>query len=165
LQYKWVGFDGRNLLESSKVALDKGKLNDAVTYGTKVLNSVAVVYDSIPEPQLVILLVLAIKKLRNMGDCLLLISMYSHAYHLLIEMDYFSLHSLLNLQNIPSANTITRHPLDELKLAHQRCAPVSSRNSLIASRNKDERAKVAICRGSHEMQDSGVVAVAMLLAA
>jgi len=126
LQYKWVGFDGRNLLESSKVALDKGKLNDAVTYGTKVLNSVAVVYDSIPEPQLVILLVLAIKKLRNMGDCLLLISMYSHAYHLLIEMDYFSLHSLLNLQNIPSANTITRHPLDELKLAHQRCAPVSS---------------------------------------
>lgn len=29
--------DGRNLLESSKVALDKGKLEDAVTYGTKVL--------------------------------------------------------------------------------------------------------------------------------
>ena len=29
--------DGRNLLESSKTALDKGKLEDAVTYGTKVL--------------------------------------------------------------------------------------------------------------------------------
>lgn len=28
--------DGRNLLESAKVALDKGKLEDAVTYGTKV---------------------------------------------------------------------------------------------------------------------------------
>ena len=122
----YSSIDGRNLLESSKVALDKGKLNNAVTYGTKELNSVAVVYDSIPEPQLVILLFLAIKKLRNMGDCLLLISMYSHAYHLLIEMDYFSLHSLFNLQNITSANTITRHPLDELKLAHQRCAPVSS---------------------------------------
>ena len=122
----YSSIDDRNLLESSKVALDKGKLNDAVSYGTKVLNSVAVVYDSIPEPQLVILLFLAIKKLRNMGDCLLLISMYSHAYHLLIEMDYFSLHSLLNLQKIPSANTITRHPLDQLKLAHQRCALVSS---------------------------------------
>jgi len=146
------------------VALDKGKLNDAVSYGTKVLNSVAVVYDSIPEPQLVILLFLAIKKLRNMGDCLLLISMYSHAYHLLIEMDYFSLHSLLNLQNIPSANTITRHPLDELKL-RTNGAPQFLVASLIASRNKDERAKVAICRGSYEMQDSGVVAVAMLLAA
>ncbi|KAK4747206.1 hypothetical protein SAY87_026243 [Trapa incisa] len=29
--------DGRNLLESSKVALDKGKLEDAVSYGTKAL--------------------------------------------------------------------------------------------------------------------------------
>ncbi|CAN4098414.1 unnamed protein product [Withania somnifera] len=29
--------DGRTLLESSKVALDKGKLEDAVTYGTKAL--------------------------------------------------------------------------------------------------------------------------------
>lgn len=29
--------DGRQLLESSKTALDKGKLEDAVTYGTKVL--------------------------------------------------------------------------------------------------------------------------------
>lgn len=28
--------DGRNLLESSKIALDKGKLDDAVHYGTKV---------------------------------------------------------------------------------------------------------------------------------
>lgn len=28
--------DGRNLLESSKIALDKGKLEDAVNYGTKV---------------------------------------------------------------------------------------------------------------------------------
>lgn len=28
--------DGRTLLESSKTALDKGKLEDAVTYGTKV---------------------------------------------------------------------------------------------------------------------------------
>jgi len=28
--------DGRQLLESSKTALDKGKLEDAVTYGTKV---------------------------------------------------------------------------------------------------------------------------------
>ena len=92
----YSSIDGRNLLESSKVALDKGKLNDAVSYGTKVLNSVAVVYDSIPEPQLVILLFLAIKKLRNMGDCLLLISMYSHAYHLLIEMNYCSLHWQMN---------------------------------------------------------------------
>lgn len=31
--------DGRNLLESSKTALDKGKLEDAVNYGTKVCNS------------------------------------------------------------------------------------------------------------------------------
>lgn len=29
--------DGRQLLESSKTALDKGKLEDAVTYGTKVI--------------------------------------------------------------------------------------------------------------------------------
>ncbi|CAI8601337.1 unnamed protein product [Vicia faba] len=29
--------DGRNLLESSKIALDKGKLEDAVSYGTKAL--------------------------------------------------------------------------------------------------------------------------------
>lgn len=28
--------DGRNLLESSKIALDKGKLEDAVNFGTKV---------------------------------------------------------------------------------------------------------------------------------
>jgi len=28
--------DGRQLLESSKTALDKGKLEDAVNYGTKV---------------------------------------------------------------------------------------------------------------------------------
>lgn len=28
--------DGRNLLESSKAALDKGKLDDAVSFGTKV---------------------------------------------------------------------------------------------------------------------------------
>ena len=31
--------DGRQLLESSKTALDKGKLEDAVTYGTKVSTS------------------------------------------------------------------------------------------------------------------------------
>jgi hypothetical protein len=30
--------DGRTLLESSKTALDKGKLDDAVTFGTKVYN-------------------------------------------------------------------------------------------------------------------------------
>lgn len=30
--------DGRQLLESSKTALDKGKLEDAVSYGTKVIN-------------------------------------------------------------------------------------------------------------------------------
>lgn len=29
--------DGRQLLESSKTALDKGKLEDAVNYGTKVV--------------------------------------------------------------------------------------------------------------------------------
>ena len=28
--------DGRTLLESSKTSLDKGKLEDAVSYGTKV---------------------------------------------------------------------------------------------------------------------------------
>ena len=98
----YSSIDGRNLLESSKVALDKGKLNDAVSYGTKVLNSVAVVYDSKPEPQLVILLFLAIKKLRNMGDCLLLISMYSHAYHLLIEMDYCRSHWQMNYTSTKS---------------------------------------------------------------
>lgn len=31
--------DGRTLLESSKIALDKGKLEEAVTCGTKVLAS------------------------------------------------------------------------------------------------------------------------------
>lgn len=31
--------DGRALLESSKIALDKGKLEDAVNYGTKVPKS------------------------------------------------------------------------------------------------------------------------------
>lgn len=35
--------DGRNLLESSKVALDKGKLEDAVTYGTKALAKIIAV--------------------------------------------------------------------------------------------------------------------------
>lgn len=30
--------DGRQLLESSKTALDKGKLEDAVSYGTKVVD-------------------------------------------------------------------------------------------------------------------------------
>lgn len=30
--------DGRQLLESSKTALDKGKLEDAVNYGTKVFD-------------------------------------------------------------------------------------------------------------------------------
>lgn len=30
--------DGRTLLESSKTSLDKGKLEDAVNYGTKVSN-------------------------------------------------------------------------------------------------------------------------------
>jgi len=42
--YKWFilqqaacsSADGRQLLESSKTALDKGKLEDAVNYGTKV---------------------------------------------------------------------------------------------------------------------------------
>ena len=66
------------------------------SYKPFYLNSVAVVYDSIPEHQLVIVLFLAIKKLTNMGDCLLLIFMYSHAYHLLIEMDYCSLHCQMN---------------------------------------------------------------------
>ena len=33
--------DGRNLLESSKIALDKGKLEDAVNYGTKVAISLS----------------------------------------------------------------------------------------------------------------------------
>lgn len=31
-----VSSDGRTLLESSKLALDKGKLDDAVNHGTKV---------------------------------------------------------------------------------------------------------------------------------
>ncbi|CAJ1951321.1 unnamed protein product [Sphenostylis stenocarpa] len=35
--------DGRNLLESSKIALDKGKLEDAVNYGTKALAKMMVV--------------------------------------------------------------------------------------------------------------------------
>lgn len=33
--------DGRTLLESSKTSLDKGKLEDAVNYGTKVSNSLS----------------------------------------------------------------------------------------------------------------------------
>jgi protein TIF31 len=32
-----ISSDGRTLLESSKLALDKGKLDDAVSYGTKAL--------------------------------------------------------------------------------------------------------------------------------
>ncbi|XVF22381.1 hypothetical protein REPUB_Repub12eG0167600 [Reevesia pubescens] len=35
--------DGRQLLESSKTALDKGKLEDAVTYGTKALSNLVAV--------------------------------------------------------------------------------------------------------------------------
>ncbi|MBA0826586.1 hypothetical protein Goarm_011417, partial [Gossypium armourianum] len=35
--------DGRQLLESSKTALDKGKLEDAVTYGTKALSKLVAV--------------------------------------------------------------------------------------------------------------------------
>ncbi|XP_073011236.1 protein REDUCED CHLOROPLAST COVERAGE 3 [Typha latifolia] len=35
--------DGRNLLESSKTALDKGKLDDAVSYGTKALSKLIAV--------------------------------------------------------------------------------------------------------------------------
>ncbi|XP_017407554.1 protein REDUCED CHLOROPLAST COVERAGE 3 isoform X2 [Vigna angularis] len=35
--------DGRNLLEASKIALDKGKLEDAVNYGTKALAKMMVV--------------------------------------------------------------------------------------------------------------------------
>ncbi|KAL5575770.1 hypothetical protein UlMin_017469, partial [Ulmus minor] len=35
--------DGRNLLESSKIALDKGKLEDAVNYGTKALTKMIAV--------------------------------------------------------------------------------------------------------------------------
>ncbi|KAK8950120.1 Clustered mitochondria protein [Platanthera guangdongensis] len=35
--------DGRNLLESSKTALDKGKLEDAVSYGTKALSKMIAV--------------------------------------------------------------------------------------------------------------------------
>lgn len=33
--------DGRTLLESSNTSLDKGKLEDAVNYGTKVTNSLS----------------------------------------------------------------------------------------------------------------------------
>lgn len=33
--------DGRTLLESSKTSLDKGKLEDAVNFGTKVSNSLS----------------------------------------------------------------------------------------------------------------------------
>jgi len=36
---------------------------------------------------------------------------------------FSQLHSLLNLQNITCANTIIRHTLDQLKLAHQRQRP------------------------------------------
>jgi hypothetical protein len=32
----YSSIDGRNLLESSKMALNKGMLDDAVSYGTKV---------------------------------------------------------------------------------------------------------------------------------
>ena len=39
--------DGRQLLESSKTALDKGKLEDAVTYGTKVWPSQSWFYFSL----------------------------------------------------------------------------------------------------------------------
>lgn len=35
----YSSIDGRNLLESSKMALDKGKLDDAVNFGTKVCNN------------------------------------------------------------------------------------------------------------------------------
>ncbi|CAN6459581.1 unnamed protein product [Victoria cruziana] len=35
--------DGRTLLESSKAALDKGKLDDAVNYGTKALSKLLAV--------------------------------------------------------------------------------------------------------------------------
>lgn len=35
--------DGRNLLESSKIALDKGKLDDAVSHGTKALSKIIAV--------------------------------------------------------------------------------------------------------------------------
>uniref|UniRef100_J3M1Z7 Clu domain-containing protein n=1 Tax=Oryza brachyantha TaxID=4533 RepID=J3M1Z7_ORYBR len=39
----YSSIDGRNLLESSKMALDKGKLDDAVTYGTKALSKIIAV--------------------------------------------------------------------------------------------------------------------------
>jgi protein TIF31 len=39
----YSSIDGRNLLESSKVALDKGKLDDAVSYGTKALSKIIAV--------------------------------------------------------------------------------------------------------------------------
>uniref|UniRef100_A0A804MI00 Beta-ketoacyl-[acyl-carrier-protein] synthase III C-terminal domain-containing protein n=1 Tax=Zea mays TaxID=4577 RepID=A0A804MI00_MAIZE len=39
----YSSIDGRNLLESSKMALDKGKLDDAVSYGTNALSKIIVV--------------------------------------------------------------------------------------------------------------------------
>ncbi|KAG8066461.1 hypothetical protein GUJ93_ZPchr0004g39879 [Zizania palustris] len=39
----YSSIDGRNLLESSKMALDKGKLDDAVNYGTKALSKIIAV--------------------------------------------------------------------------------------------------------------------------
>ncbi|KAK3143557.1 hypothetical protein QOZ80_4AG0301790 [Eleusine coracana subsp. coracana] len=39
----YSSIDGRNLLESSKMALDKGKLDDAVSYGTKALSKIITV--------------------------------------------------------------------------------------------------------------------------
>ncbi|KAL6651508.1 hypothetical protein ACP70R_010433 [Stipagrostis hirtigluma subsp. patula] len=39
----YSSIDGRNLLESSKMALDKGKLDDAVSYGTKALSKIIAV--------------------------------------------------------------------------------------------------------------------------
>ncbi|KAA3462285.1 clustered mitochondria protein-like protein [Gossypium australe] len=43
LQAACSSADGRQLLESSKTALDKGKLEDAVTYGTKALSKLVAV--------------------------------------------------------------------------------------------------------------------------
>ncbi|XP_062184018.1 protein REDUCED CHLOROPLAST COVERAGE 2-like isoform X2 [Phragmites australis] len=40
----YSSIDSRNLLESSKMALDKGKLDDAVSYGTKALSKIIAVY-------------------------------------------------------------------------------------------------------------------------
>lgn len=36
--------DGRTLLESSKTSLDKGKLEDAVNYGTKVCGDLLILF-------------------------------------------------------------------------------------------------------------------------